>query len=291
MKRRSWISTMRGLCLCAAVALAAVMAATPQSAGAPAPPKAPAKKEKGKAQTPQDKAVEKELKKERKGRQPSCYRCDNLDQIEKEIKDNEAARDIYKKQAEHWKKEIDSMKSIRGTYPEARRQSDLETYLNQGRDQRVDDFKQTTNAKGVISLETNPFTCESDVVPNPDPQKEKARKKKVAQFKATTKCCQVFEWSMQHELDHVRACEARNRDGKKLTAEDLANEEANAHQQQVDRLKDLLERAKDNCENKQPSMSRYDENCEGSMRARVEDATERVKRVADVVKQSKKKKK
>jgi hypothetical protein len=125
-------------------------------------------------------------------------------------------------------------------------------------------------------------------VPNADPKKEKARKKKIAQFKATIMCCQVFEWSMDHELNHVRACEARQKEGKKLTAEDLANEEATEHQKQIDKLKDLLERAKDHCTNKEPTMEKYDENCEGSMRARVEDATERLKRVAEAVKQSKK---
>lgn len=253
----------------------------PPAMGAPPSPKAPAK-----GKDAPSKEVAKELQKEKKGKLPSCYRCENLPQIEKEIKDNEAARDIYKAQAEHWKKEIEGLKSIRGAYPESRRQSDLDAYLNQGREERVDSFKKTTNAKGVISLDTDPFTCESDVVPNADPQKEKARKKKIAQFKATIKCCQVFEWSLEHELDHVKACEARKKEGKKLTAEDLANEEAAEHQKQIDKLKDLLARATDHCKNKQPTMEKYDENCEGSMRARVEDAAERLKRVAEAVKQS-----
>jgi hypothetical protein len=280
-----WRRFLGGVLLMTAIVLPMIVALSP-AVGAKSPPKTSTE-----ANDASSKAVKKELKKERKGKLPSCYRCENLAQIEKEIADNEAARDIYKKQAEHWKEEIDSMKSIRGTYPETRRQSDLETYLNQGRDQRVDDFKKTTKAKGVITLDTNPFTCESDAVPNADPKKEAARKKKVAQFKATTKCCQVFEWSMEHELDHVRACEARNRDGKKLTAEDLANEEAKEHQQQVDKLKDLLNRAKDHCNNKEPTMAKYDENCEGSMRARVEDATERLSRVADAIKATKKSRK
>jgi hypothetical protein len=281
MRKAGRAGVRRAVVVLSVVALGAVLAGPP-AMGAPA---------KGKKQTPQEKAVDKELKQEQKGQLPSCYRCDNLKQIEKEIKDNEAARDIYKKQAEHWKEEIASLKSIRGTYPDTRRESDLQTYLNQGRDQRVDDFKKTTNAKGVISLETNPFTCESDVVPNADPKKERERKKKLEQFKATTKCCQVYEWSVEHELDHVKACEARNRDGKKLTAEDLANEEAAEHQKQIDKLNDLLKRAKDHCENKKPTLQKYDENCEGSMRARVEDAQERLSRVAEAVKQSKPSKK
>lgn len=255
----------------------------PPAMGAPPPSKAPAK-----GKDAPSKEVAKELKKENKGKLPSCYACKNLKQIEKEIKDNEAARDIYKAQAERWKKEIEGLKAIRGTYPDSRRQSDLDIYFNQGREERHESFKKTTNAKGVISLETDPLTCESDVVPNADPRKEKARKKKIEQFKAATMCCQVFEWSMDHELNHVKACEARKAAGKKPTAEDLANEEAGEHQRQIDKLKDLLERAKDHCTNKKPTMEKYDENCEGSMRARVEDSTERLKRVAEAIKQSSK---
>jgi len=268
----------RGVLLLPAVALMAAVMAWAPAMGAPA---------KGKAQTPQEKAVEKELKKEQKGKLPSCYLCKNIPLIEKEIKDNEAARDLYKKAAEHWTKEMEDTINAIGRYPDSRRESDVDSYIN-GQSNREESFKQETKSKGVVSMATNVLTCESDVLAKQDPKAERARKQKVAQFKKATKCCQLFEWSVEHELNHVKACEARNRDHIKPTAALLAKEDADEHQKQIDKLNDLLKRAKDNCENKKPTMQKYDENCEGSMRARVEDATERLSRVAEAAKQSKK---
>jgi hypothetical protein len=278
----------RGAFILSAVALMAAVMAWAPAMEAKTPPKKAAKAPAKEQQPALSKEEKKALKQEKKGALPSCYRCKFQKDLEKEIADNEAARDIYKRQAEHWKKEIEGTKSAIGRYPSSRRDSDLETYLNGGKEERMESFKKETKHKGVISLDTNPITCESDVAPAADPKAEKARKKKIAQFKAATMCCQVLEWSMEHELDHVKACEARNKENKMPTAEDLANEEADEHQKQIDKLKDLLARAKDHCTNKEPTMQKYDEFCEQSMVMRIQDATERLSRVAAAVKQSKK---
>ncbi len=263
----------------------------PPAMGAPPPPNAPAK---GKAQPPpkqtaEEKAAAKELAKEKKGALPSCYQCKFQKDLEKEIKDNEAARDIYKREAERWQKEIDNIKAVGRGYPESRRQGHLDTYFNEGRDGRHEAFKKETKAEEVVSLETDPVNCVSDVVVKTDPKEEKKRKEKLRKFKKLSMCCQVFEWSVEHELNHIEACEQRKSAGKQPTAADLANEEAAEHQKQIDKLKDLLERAKDHCTNKKPTMDKYDEFCEGNMKMRIQDAAERLSRVAEAIKQQPKK--
>lgn len=185
----------------------------------------------------------------------SCNQCKFKEAIEKEIKDNEALRDKYKQQADDWKKEIEAVKATGRGYPDYRRESDLDKYLNQGRQERENSFMQSRGYSNVTSLETNPIICESDVVPKKNPGQEKARKEKVEKFKKNIKCQEIFDLSVQHEKNHVDACEKRKKDKIKVTAEDLAREEMQEYQKMIDELNKILNSI--NAKKCKPDQPRY----------------------------------
>lgn len=178
----------------------------------------------------------------------SCNQCKFEEVVKKEIKDNENLRDMYKKKADYWKDRIEKTKNDnpRKVYPDSQRENDLDEYMG-GKDERAQSFAEERGYSGTVSLDTNPRTCDSDVIPKKDPKEEKARNEKIEKFKKTVKCKEVFDLSLRHEENHVKACMERKAVGRRLTSVILAEEEAQEHQKMIDELNKILDSIKKKC--------------------------------------------
>jgi hypothetical protein len=168
-----------------------------------------------------------------------CNKCKFKKDIEKAIQDNEQLKQISENDMKRWHEEIASVKATGRGYPDSRRQSDLDRYFNEGRAEREGDFKKSAGYSKVTSLDTDPVSCDSDVVPKKKPKDEQARKKKSEDFKKGIKCSQLFDLAVQHEKNHVEACKNRNKNNIKVTAEDLAREEVQEYQKIIEELKNI----------------------------------------------------